>query len=87
MMQGLIMMKQLVALLHLSLSDLMTSGGFATLFLTVESQPYLLFFNGTEVQTLSTIKANLFARNFSCNSTLDDGSQQLPDFPSHTDDT
>ena len=28
------MLKQLVALLHLSLSDLMTSGGFAIAFLT-----------------------------------------------------
>ena len=35
--------------------------------------------------TTSTDKANLFARNFSCNFTLDDGSQQLPDFPSRTE--
>ena len=42
-------------------------------------------FNGTEVLATSTDKANLFARNISCNSTLDDGSQQLPDFPSRTD--
>ena len=31
-MRGPIMLKQLVALLHLSLSDLVTSGGFATTF-------------------------------------------------------
>ena len=37
------MPKQLVALLHLSLSDLVTSGGFATAFLTGGSLPYLLF--------------------------------------------
>ena len=42
-------------------------------------------FNGPEVLTTSTDKANLFARNSSCNSTLDDGSQQLPDFPSRTE--
>ena len=35
-MQGPIMMKQLIALLHFSLSDLMSSGGFATAFLTGE---------------------------------------------------
>ena len=28
---------------------------------------------------------SLFAKNVSCNSTLDDGSQQFPDFPSHTE--
>ena len=42
-------------------------------------------FNGPEVLTTSTDKANLFARNFSSNSTLDDGFQQLPDFPSRTE--
>ena len=42
-------------------------------------------FNGPEVLTTSTNNANLFARNFSCNSTLDDGLQQLPDFPSRTE--
>ena len=47
------------------------------------SLPYL--FNGPEVLTTSIDKANLFSRNFSCNSTLDDGSQQLTDFPSHTE--
>ena len=62
------MLKQLVALLHLSLSDLGTSEGFAT-----------------EVLTTSTDKTNLFARNFSCNSTIDDGSQKLTDFPSPTE--
>ena len=41
-------------------------------------------FNGPEVLTTSTDKANLCTRNFSCNSTLD-GSQQLPDFPSRTE--
>ena len=65
-----IMRKLLVVLLHLSLSDLVTSGGFATAFLTGGSPPYLLF---------------LMARTFSCNSTLDDGSQQFPDSPSRTD--
>ena len=44
-----------------------------------------LLFNGPEVLTTCTDKANLFARNFSCNSTLDDGSQQLTDFPSGTE--
>ena len=33
----------------------------------------------------STDKANLVPRNFSCNSTFDDGSQQLPDFPSRNE--
>ena len=42
----------------------------------------LLFYLRTNI---STDKANLFARNFSCNSTFDDGSQQLPDFPSRTE--
>ena len=41
--RGPIMLKQLVALLHLSLSDLVTSGGFATAFLTGGSLPYLIF--------------------------------------------
>ena len=78
------MLKQLVALLHLSSLDLVTSGGFATVFLTAGSLPYSTF-NGQEVLTTSTDKANLFARNVSCNSTLDDGSQQLPDFLSRTE--
>ena len=42
-------------------------------------------FSGPEFLTTSTDNANLFARNFSCNSTIDDGSQQLLDFPSHTE--
>ena len=42
-------------------------------------------FNGPEVLTTSTDKANLFARNFSYNSTLDDSYQLLPDFPSRTE--
>ena len=42
-------------------------------------------FNGPEVLTTATDKANLFARNFSKNSTLDDSSQVLPDFPSRTE--
>ena len=42
-------------------------------------------FNGQEVLTTSTDKVNLFARKFSCNSTLDDGSQQRNDFPSCTE--
>ena len=42
-------------------------------------------FNGPEGLTTSTGKANLLARNFSCNSTLDDGPQQLTDFPSRTE--
>ena len=42
-MRGLIMPKQLLALLHLSLSDLVTSGWFATAFSTVTSLPYLHF--------------------------------------------
>ena len=42
-------------------------------------------FNGPEVLTTSTDKANLFARNFSYNSTLDDSNQLLPDFPSRTE--
>ena len=41
------------------------------------------FFHGPEVLTTSTDKANHFARNFSCNSTLDDSSQQLPNYPSY----
>ena len=44
-----------------------------------------LLFNGPEVLTTSTDKANLFARNFSYNSTLDDSYQLLPDFPSRTE--
>ena len=44
-----------------------------------------LLFNGPEVLTKSNDKANLFARNFSCNSTLDDGFQQLPNFPPRTE--
>ena len=42
-------------------------------------------FNGPEVLPISTDKANLFARNFSCNFFLDDDSQQIPDFPSRTE--
>ena len=42
-------------------------------------------FNGPEVLTTSTDKANLFAGNFSYNSTLDDSYQLLPDFPSRTE--
>ena len=42
-MQGPIMLKQLVALLHLSLLDLVTSGGYATAFLTGACLPYPLF--------------------------------------------
>ena len=76
------MLKQLCALSHLSLSVLVTSGRLATAFLTGGSLPYLLFLMA---RTTSTEKANLFTRNFSCNSTLDDGSQQLPDFPSRTE--
>ena len=75
-MQCPIILKQLIALLYLSLSDLVTSGGFAKAFLTGEVYP--------EVLTPSTDKANLFSKNFSCNSTLDDGSKQLPHFPSCT---
>ena len=48
----------------------------------------LLFYtllNDPKVLTTSTDNADLFARDFSCNSTLDDGSQQLPDFPSRTE--
>ena len=58
------MLKQHAALLHFSLSDLVTPGGFTT-------APH---FNGPRVLTTSTDKANRFARNCSCNSTLDDGS-------------
>ena len=76
--QGTIMLKQLVTLLHISLSGIVTSGGFATAFLTGGSLLYL--FNGPEVLTTSTDKA----RNFPCNSTLDDGSQQISDFSSRT---
>ena len=48
------------------------------------SLPYLLSLMAqTSWQYLLT-KLNLFARNVSCISTLDDGSQQLPDFPSRT---
>ena len=42
-------------------------------------------FIGPKILTTSTDKANLFDRNFTCNSNLDDGSQQLPDFPSRTE--
>ena len=42
-MRGPIMLKQLAALLHLSLSDLVTSGRFATAFLTGGCLQYLLF--------------------------------------------
>ena len=42
-MRGPVMLKQLVALLHLSLSDLMISGGFVTELFTGGSLPYLLF--------------------------------------------
>ena len=79
-MRGPIMLKQLVDLLHLSLPDLVISGGFITAFLTGVRLPYLLFFLWPRGLITSTDLANLFARNFSCNSTLD-GSQQLPDFP------
>ena len=66
--------------MHLSLSDLLTSAGFATAYLTGGSLP-----NIPEILTTSTDKANLFARNFSCNSTLHDGFQQFPNFPSRTE--
>ena len=79
--QGSVMLKQLVTLLHLSILDLVTFGGFVTVFLTGGNLPYLLF-NGPEVLTTFTDQANLFARNFSYNSTLDDSYQLLPDFPS-----
>ena len=42
-MRGPIILKQFVAMLYFSLSDLMTPGGFAIEFLTGESQSYLLF--------------------------------------------
>ena len=42
-------------------------------------------FNGPEVLTASMDKANLFARNFSNNSTLDDSFHALPDFPLRTE--
>ena len=74
--RGPIMLKQLVALLHLSLLDLVTSGVFAAAFLTGRILLPPLF-NGTEIMRTSTDKANLFAGNFSCNPTLDDGSQQI----------
>ena len=78
--RGPIMLRQLVTLLHLSLSDIVTSGEFATAFSTGGSIPYLHLFDGPDVLTTSTDKANHVARNSSCNSTLDDGYQQLPDF-------
>ena len=37
-------------------------------------------FNGPKVLTTSTDKANVFARIVSCNSNLDDGSEQLPPY-------
>ena len=64
--------------LHLSLSG--DFSRIATAFLT-GGKSTIPPFNGLEVLTTSTDKANLFARNFSCNFTIDDGSQQLPDFP------
>ena len=42
-------------------------------------------FNDPEVLPTSTDKVNLFARNLSCNSTLNDGTQQLPNFLSRTE--
>ena len=42
-------------------------------------------FNGPEVLTSSKDKADLFAKKFSTNSTLDDSFHPLPDFPSQTD--
>ena len=42
-MPGPIMLKHLVALLHISLSDLVTSGRFATEFLTGGSLPYFFY--------------------------------------------
>ena len=41
--RGPIIMKQLLALFHLSVLDPVTSGGFATVFLTGGSLPYILF--------------------------------------------
>ena len=41
--QGPVMLKQLVTLLHLSVLDLVTFGGFVTVFLTGGNLPYLLF--------------------------------------------
>jgi hypothetical protein len=41
--RGPIMLKQLVALLHLSVLDIVTSGGFVIVFLTGGNLPYLLF--------------------------------------------
>ena len=42
-------------------------------------------FNGPEVLTSSRDKAELFAKMFSTNSTLDDSDHELPDFPPRTD--
>ena len=58
-MRGPIMPKQLVALLHLTLLDLVTTGGFASALLTGGSLSYLHFLMGLEVLTTSTDKANL----------------------------
>ena len=82
-MQGPIMLKQLVALLHISLSR--DFWGICNSVLNRGKSSVPPLFNGPEVLITSTDKANLFARNFPCNSTFDDGSQQLPDFPTRTE--
>ena len=46
---------------------------------------FILYLWETILIYVSTDKANLFARNFSYNSTLDDSYQLLPDFPSRTE--
>ena len=76
------MLKQLVTLLHIGSRDFWR---ICNSVLNRGKSTIPPLFNGPEVLTTSTDKANLFARNFSYNSTLDHSYQLLPDFPSRTE--
>ena len=61
-------------------SQLIVSRDFWRICNSVLNKGKSTLFNGSEVLTTSTDKVDFFARNFSCNSTFDDGSHSFPIF-------
>ena len=59
-------------------------GTFGELLIVNGKSAILPLFNGPEVLSSASDKANLFAKNFSKNSNLDDSSISLPVFSSRT---
>ena len=53
-------------------------------FNSSEKSSFLPLFNGAEVITSSVDKAELFAKLFCENSSLEDSNQDMPDFPART---